>query len=163
MFLRVPVMGNRSQTRELNSIIRGCDLPDHLKEGFAVFLRDEMVLYCRNVIHKQKYKKYWKPLNKDYLKAKKEAGLSTNIWEATSLLVDNITYYKQGNYYVICPNKKVIYPNSTLSVYDVAVLMESGTSRMPARPLFKWVVRDFIRSGNKLLRKYLQEVGEEII
>ena len=108
--------------------------------GFVRYLTITMKKLLKSSIKKQYYARYWEPLSHNYLKFKREHGLSENIWEATGKLVNSISYRKQGNRYVIGIPKSVKYSNG-VSVQYVAKCMEFGTKNMPARPLFRPVLR----------------------
>lgn len=110
-------------------------------------------------IESQRYKGRWEPLSPDYLKYKQEKGLSTKIWEATSLLKDSILVYRSGNSYVVGVNRNLKYPDSSVYVYEVIRWMEFGTSRMPARPLFTPVKRRIERNIRTLWEEFLEERG----
>jgi len=97
----------------------------------------------------------WEPLTEGYKKYKEKVGLSPNIWEATSLLVDSITYYKHDNYYVIGIPPNIKYPNSNVHVLYVAKCMEFGTKYMPARPLFGPTIRFMRRNVRKYWELFL--------
>jgi hypothetical protein len=99
----------------------------------ADIYRDELVL----AIETQRYKSKWEPLDPKYLAWKKSQGLSTKVWESTSLLKDSITAYRSNNKWVVGINPRVKYPGSGVPVYKVARWLEYGTSVIPARPLFR--------------------------
>lgn len=108
--------------------------------GFVRYLTITMKKMLKQSIKKQYYVRYWEPLSHNYLKFKREHGLSENIWEATGKLVSSISYRRQGNKFVIGIPKNVKYSNG-VSVQYVAKCMEFGTKNMPARPLFNPVLR----------------------
>lgn len=108
--------------------------------GFVRYLTITMKKMLKQSIKKQYYVRYWEPLSHNYLKFKREHGLSENIWEATGKLVNSISYRRQGNKFVIGIPKNVKYSNG-VSVQYVAKCMEFGTKNMPARPLFNPVLR----------------------
>ena len=63
------------------------------------------------------------------------------MWEATELLKDNISYWKSGSTWMVGVRRDKVYPNTTVKVHTVVRWMEYGTTKMPARPLFR-PVRD---------------------
>lgn len=123
-------------------------------EGFLRYLAITMRKMLKYSIRNQYYKSRWKPLNKKYLEFKKSKGLSENIWEATGLLYKSISYRRVGNRYVIGINPKITYKDGT-PVYLVARYMEYGTKYMPARPLFKPVLRYIKTNISTLWRLYI--------
>lgn len=59
----------------------------------ALFLSSQL----RYAIKEQRYKTYWAPLSKPYLRFKKKRGWSINTWEATGYLQDQIRAYWSGS------------------------------------------------------------------
>lgn len=155
MYLKIPVIKKRYYP--LRSKMKTDNIPNNVQEEFAYYLAEEMKNYLKRVIKYQKYKRYWKPLNPDYLKWKKKKGLSTNIWEASGILVNSITVRKYKDHYIIGPSKNKKYPNSDLSIYEVARMMEYGTENMPARPLFRRVLIYMRKNVDRYYKKFLKE------
>lgn len=132
---------------------------EKLRTAFSRYVAELYVKELIDAINSQRYKGRWEPLTPGYLRYKKEHGLSTNIWEATSLLKESITVYRSGNSYVVGVNRNLKYPNSNVKVYMVIRWMEFGTSRMPARPLFAPVKRKLERNMRKIWESFLEERG----
>lgn len=130
-----------------------------LLTAFSRKIADLYVEELVSAINTQRYKSIWEPLTPGYLEYKRQNGLSTNIWEATSLVKESITYYRSGNSYVVGVNRNLRYPNSNVLVYKVIRWMEFGTSRMPARPLFLPVKRKLERNMRKYWTEFLVERG----
>jgi len=99
----------------------------------------------------------WAPLSTGYVEFKKKLGLSPNIWEATGLLVNSITYYIEGDNYVVGVDPKIKYPNSNVRVLFVAECMEFGTKYMPARPLFGPTINFMRRNVRKYWEAFYQD------
>lgn len=135
--------------------------PDYktLLSAFSKKIADLYVKELVEAIESQRYKSRWEPLTPSYLEYKKSQGLSTNIWEATSLLKESITYYRSGNSYVVGVNRRLKYPGTHVFVYKVIRWMEYGTSKMPARPLFGPVKRKLERNMRRLWEEFLLERG----
>ena len=135
---------------------------DEQTKLLTAFSRRICEIYVKELvdaINSQRYKGKWEPLSKSYLEYKRANGLSTKIWEATSLLKESITYYRSGNSYVIGVNRRLMYPGSRVPVYKVIRWMEFGTSRMPARPLFMPVKRKLERNMRMYWGEFLRERG----
>lgn len=133
-----------------------------LLTAFSRKIADLYVEELVEAINSQRYKSRWEPLTESYLQYKKDNGLSTNIWEASSLLKDSITFYRSGNSYVIGVNRNLKYPGTNVPVMKVIRWMEFGTSRMPARPLFTPIKRKLERNMRNLWEEFLRERGEII-
>lgn len=116
----------------------------HLRK-FAKYMADVMAMELQKAIDKQSYiynnYKNWEPLSIGYYEYKKKKNLSLNMWEATSLLKDSITYWRSNNVWVVGVNRRKYYPDTLVKVHTVIRWMEYGTNKMPARPLFR-PVRD---------------------
>ena len=130
-----------------------------LLTAFSKRIADLYVEELVKAINTQRYKSRWEPLTPEYLAYKKSQGLSTNIWEATSLLKDSITVYRSGNSYVVGVNRSLRYPGTNVLVYKVIRWMEYGTSRMPARPLFMPVKRRIESNMRVYWESFLLERG----
>lgn len=130
-----------------------------LLTAFSRKIADLYVKELVDAINSQRYKSRWEPLTPEYLEYKRASGLSTNIWEATSLLKESITYYKSGSSYVVGVNRNLKYPGTNVNVYKVIRFLEFGTSRMPARPLFMPVKRKLERNMSLYWIEFLQERG----
>lgn len=130
------------------------------EELLGRFARYIATIYSKKVkedIDSQRYKSRWEPLSPEYLAWKKSQGLSTNIWEASSLARDNIGVWRSNDKYVVGIKRNVTYPGSNIPAYKVIRMLEFGTEYMPARPLFMPIQRDI--SSN--IRRYWDEFIEE--
>lgn len=161
MYLKIPVINRKYLPLKVS--LRDKTVHEKTQEEFAYYLAKEMRLYLKQAIKLQKYKIHWKPLSVKYLEYKRRKGLSLNIWEATSLLVDSISVRKYGNYYIIGFPVKAKYPGTNLKVLQVAKWMEYGTSRMPARPLFNRVYEYFRKSVSQYYKKFLNLKAKGLI
>lgn len=124
------------------------------------FARKIAVIYANeiiNAIDSQRYASKWEPLSPEYLQWKKDNGLSDKIWEATSLAKDSIGVWRSNDKYVVGIKRDVKYPGSNIPAYKVIRMLEFGTSKMPARPLFMPVKK--LISGR--MRNYWNEFIEE--
>lgn len=130
-----------------------------LLTAFSRYIADLYVKELVEAINSQRYKKVWEPLTPEYLEYKRKNGLSTNIWEATSLLKESITTYRSNNSYVVGVDRRLKYPGTNVYVYKVVRWLEYGTSRMPARPLFGPVKRRIERNMRKYWETFLSERG----
>ena len=130
----------------------------------------------------QRYKRLWKRLTKKYLKYKKAAGLSPQIWEATELLKESIGAWRvyAPDAFVIGIKSTVYYPTEDgkkVRVLDVARWMEYGTGEqaeggkgkkdfrgMPPRPLFRplkdRLSKDLGRHYKSFIDIYHEEIDE---
>jgi len=112
---------------------------------FARFMADVMSMRLEEAIDRQSYiynnYKNWEPLSIEYYKYKERKNLSLKIWEATSLLKNNITYWRSDNNWVVGVPRNIYYEDTGVRVHTVVRWMEYGTIKMPARPLFR-PVRD---------------------
>lgn len=90
----------------------------------------------------------------NYLRYKRVHHLSMKSWKATGLLQKSIVAKRRAiSYYVgVDPNKR--YRNGA-KVIDIATCMEYGTSRMPARPLFRPIFED--------IRKHVKDYWEDFL
>lgn len=132
---------------------------EKLLTAFSKYVAELYVRELVDAINSQRYKGRWEPLTSDYLEYKRKNGLSTNIWEATSLLKESITVYRSDRSYVVGIDRSLKYPGTNVRVYKVIRWMEFGTSRMPARPLFSPVKRKLERNMRKIWESFLEERG----
>lgn len=157
MPMSIYIQNLESQWRPASRMAKGNEEQEALLGKFAkkiaLIYADEIV----KSIESQRYKSKWEPLSGPYLEYKKRNNLSTNIWEATSLVHDSIGVWRSNDKYVVGIKRDVKYPGSNVPAYRVIRMLEFGTSKMPARPLFMPVKRLI----NSRLRKYWEEFLEE--
>lgn len=153
MSMDIKIQVNGSIWRPAIRMSKGKKEQEKILGSFAKYIaniyRDELV----KSINSQRYRGNWEPLSDDYVRWKKSQGLSTNTWEATSLLKDSISVWRSDGSWVVGVSRRVKYLGSDVPVYRVCRWMEFGTSKMPARPLFLPVKR--LISGR--MRKYWTE------
>ena len=148
MYLFIPVTNDRYSpgfTRIKESV---------LQWQFAKFVANEFKNRFQKVIDRQSI--HWKPLSHEYLLYKERHGLSLKVWEATGLIKRSICVRQRNGYLEIGPDKRKKHKG--VSITDIAFYMEYGTSRMPARPIFRPVLRSLRRDYSMLLNKFLKGV-----
>lgn len=152
LYLRINVTDEKTTPAQLISK----DLPSWVQEEFAKYIAQVLRNEYKKAIDKQRYRYRWKPLSFRYMYYKETYNLSLKIWEATGLLKNSIVYRKRNGYYMvgIDPYKK--YKNG-VRVLDVAKCMEYGTSRMPARPLFRPLFEYIRKNIRRYWDKFLKE------
>ena len=126
---------------------------------FAHFMAFVMKRELKRAIKNQRYIRNWPPLSADYYEYKKRKRLSLNMWEATGLMIDSISYWRSDNKWVIGIPRKVVYPGTSVRVYKVAIWMEYGTTRMPARPLFRPLHLYLRKNIRPFWEAFLEEEG----
>jgi hypothetical protein len=135
--------------------------PD-LLPGFARYMAKICVMELRRAIRTQRYKTTWEPLSVHYSTYKIQKDLSLNTWEATGHLINSITWWEQGDYYVVGIKPSTSYPsNPGLKVSKVAKFLEYGTEKMPARPLFRPLFQYLKKHIRTFWSRYLAEVGQK--
>lgn len=125
---------------------------------FARYIATVYSKMLKDAIDSQRYKSSWEPLSPEYLAWKKSNGLSDHIWEASSLVKDNIGVWRSNDKYVVGVKRDVKYPGSNIQAYKVIRMLEFGTERMPARPLFMPIQR-YISAH---IRKYWDDFLDEL-
>lgn len=95
---------------------------------------------------------YWPALTKKTQKFKSSAGFSskaTKRWQFTGLLYNNIIIQSnRGNTVVtVRPNIKNQRTGGKATLAKIAMMLEYGTSKMPPRPLFKPVHKEYQKNG----------------
>lgn len=157
MPMSIYIQVSSSQWKPASRIAKGKEEQEKLLGKFAkkiaIIYAEELV----KAIDSQRYQSRWEPLNPDYLQWKKDNNLSENIWEATSLAKESIGVWRSNDKYVVGVKRNIKYPGSNVPVYKVIRMLEFGTSKMPARPLFLPVKRLI----NSRLRKYWEEFLNE--
>lgn len=153
MPMSIYIQVSSTQWRPASRMARGKAEQERLLGKFAKRIAQVYVEELINAINSQRYRGQWEPLSPEYLEWKKQNGMSTNIWEATSLIKDSIDTWRNNDMYVVGIKRKIKYPDSNIPAFRVIRWMEFGTSKMPARPLFLPVKRLI----NSRLRKYWEE------
>lgn len=159
MSMYIKIQPTAQEWRPASRMAKGSREKERLLGQFAHLIadiyRDELV----NAINSQRYKGQWEPLDKDYLEWKRRQGLDTRIWIATGMLRDSISVYRSNGAWVVGINQRMRYPGSKVHMYKVLRWMEYGTSRMPARPLFRPVKRLIQGRMRKYWNQFLASKG----
>lgn len=128
--------------------------PKEIKE-FESYIAHKYVQLVKERVDTQKFKSKWSPLSYLYLKEKKEKGLSLKTWEATGQLMKELRVKSKN---VIGFDNRKVHKSSGERLISIARENEYGSSKVPARPLFRlvyWYMRknirffynDFVRGG----------------
>jgi hypothetical protein len=128
---------------------------------FQIYMANQLKKEIVRAIDTQRYKRYvrkWPPLSISYLKYKKKAGLSTNIWEATGHLRNNIQVFKRENFLVVGFKKTQMYPQTLLQFNKVAKYVEYGGVKLPPRPLFRAITEYVRKNLDDYFKKFKKEV-----
>lgn len=128
---------------------------DRLYEEFTAYIAELYRDKLKEFIDTQKFKDMWIPLSNSYLAYKKKKGYSLKIWEATGHLKNSIIYWRRRSTFMVGVHGNKIYPGTDLKVRDVVLFMEYGTTKMPARPLFRPTV--------SYIRQHMPEITREFI
>lgn len=115
--------------------------------AFEEELAKDFVKQVKVAIETQKFN--FTPLSPKYLAYKRQRGLSLNIWEATSQLKNSLGYFIEGDTITIGWDKNLVHDNSNLKVYQIAILLEFGTVKIPPRPLFRNMLKIYQDSPTK--------------
>lgn len=130
--------------------------PEWMQEEFAGYVVKVMRDQFKAAIVKQRFQSSWPPLSVRYLDWKKEHNLSLKIWEATGLLKKSIVYRKRNGYYLvgIDPYKK---HNNGVPILYIAHCLEYGTSRIPARPLFRPIFNQMRKNMGRYWKDFIKK------
>jgi len=130
-------------------------------EDFQVFIRgflewqaDLVTKRINEVVKRQLYT--WSPLSPSWVQFKKRMGLSPRIWYASGQVLESIHYWyvPLGDQFFIGvhPTKRhraykkgggIDQSKKGARIIDIISWMETGTRKMPARPLFSKVLGEF--------------------
>ncbi len=142
------------------SVMATKDQEKHLGK-FARYMSGIMAWELKKAIDNQRYiynnYKNWEPLSIAYYEYKEKKNLSLKMWEATGLLKNSITYWKSGSYWFVGVSRDKIYPKTSVKIHTVVRYMEYGTSKMPARPLFR-PVRDRLRKDIRIYWERFKQI-----
>lgn len=154
--LQIRLNVSKSGATPAKIIAKQSNFPDWVQEKFAAYMAKELRNQFKDAITKQRFKSTWPPLSIPYRDWKGDHNLSLNIWEATGYLKKSIVYRKRNGYYLvgIDPYKK--YKDGPKVLY-VAQCIEYGTSRMPARPLFRPIFNQVRKNIRRYWVKFLRE------
>ena len=140
------------------------EVGEDLQEEFAKYMAKVLRNEFKKAIDKQRYRRKWPPLSITYLRYKEKHHLSLKMWKATGLLQKSIVYRKRNGYYLVGIDPYKRYRNGP-KVLEIAKCLEYGTTRMPARPLFRPIfeyTRKHIRTyWNKFLKSKHIKINEE--
>jgi phage gpG-like protein len=159
MYVSIPTKGfnEYAEWRPASKIAK--EEHQRLLGQFAHYMAKVYAEEVRKAIDSQKFANNWAPLSEDYLKFKRRNGLSLKIWEATSFLKDNITAYRSNDKYVVGVNKRIKYPTTEVPAWKVMFWMEFGTTKMPARPLFRPIATNLQKSIRQHWIRFLKTKG----
>lgn len=125
---------------------------------FLVYIAELLQREFIKAIDKQRYKKTWPPLSISYLRYKQKHNLSTNIWEATSTLKNNIKIFKRGSYIVVGFKMTDTYPNTNIKINKVARYVEYGGAKLRPRPLFRKITEYIRKNISRHYEKFKKDV-----
>ena len=107
---------------------------------FEDYLASLYVVRVKEAITFNLYGMYWKKLNPKYEEYKLSRGYSLNQWEATEALKEHLKV--KSNRVIGFDNRLKHY--SHMRYRDLARILEYGNFRVPARPLFRYVLNTMI-------------------
>lgn len=118
------------------------DLGDDITQAFEEYMAQEFVRLFRSSIDDQRYKNRWRDLTPGYLQYKKAHGLSTNTWEATSQVKNDLKVLHRGRKVIVVGyDRRFNHIGTHTKVFQIAKWMEYGNLRIPPRPLFRYIYR----------------------
>lgn len=123
-------------------------------KNFQDYLAQQYVEEVKKAVAAEKYKGSWRALSPGYRAFKANMGLSPKMWEATGELIDNL--YVKSNRTVGFDGRKR-HSRSRKRYIEIARELEYGSTRVPARPLFRKVLFDMKTDLDKWKQKYLEE------
>jgi hypothetical protein len=129
--------------------------------NFEYWLAQRFVKETVKAINAQIYLSKWPPLARGYLEKKRQEGLSTKIWEATSELKNSLKVKKSRRITIGFDGRRH-HKSSKEKLADIAKRVEFGSSvmRIPPRPLFREVFRWMNANLGKYYLLYLKEGGK---
>lgn len=130
------------------------DVQQAFAEYVAGIIRDE----CATAIEDERFRNKWPPLSVTYVRYKQRHRLSMKMWKATGLLEQSIVARKRLGYWYVGVDPSKRYRNG-MKVIDIARCMEYGTSRMPARPLFRPIFEDIRKNLGSYWDDFLESEG----
>lgn len=137
-----PMSKSKKKLEIVSNLIANKKLtPEKLQLEFTQYLAVVLRERVKDSVQKQTIagapmKRLYKPLNPEYRKSK-PWGTKGKFWVKTHTLIDTLSVWREGNVVKIGWKRSVTYQDSGVSVADVAMWVENGTDKMPARPLFK--------------------------
>lgn len=146
------------------SVLIPKDYPEHADyiPDFAEYMAELYQKELVRAIDEQRYVYKWGALSVPYYEYKEKKNLSVKFWERTGLLKNSITYWQEGDKWVVGIDKNKRYPDTPVKVYKVARYLEYGTSRgIPPRKLFRPLARYLSKNVRRFWYKFLDEKGLE--
>lgn len=152
------------------------EFDNEMYKDFLSFMASRYKEEVKEAIETQRFKRRWDDLSEQYKKWKKRAGLDPRIWIRTGQLLDaiQVRYFPTTNSYGVGIDstehfRKVVTiknnqghitghkmgERSETSILFIARLMEWGTSKMPARPLFRPLKRIIQRNSREHFEAFL--------
>jgi hypothetical protein len=110
-----------------------------LQQYFCQYMALEYQAALQRAILTQRFRNNkWLPLSPAYLQYKEKMGFAKGIWIRTGQLVDSIIVLQRGDHWMVGIDPTANYPGAAgIPVLTIAKFMEFGTTKMPARPLFR--------------------------
>ena len=133
-----------------------CKGKEHLQPLFADYIAKLMVDDLVKAIDKQRFNSKWKPLSPSYLEWKKKNNLSTKIWKATGNMQSSIYKINRKDKVLVGVTSKRKYPNTNSDLLTVAKRLEFGTSKSPARPLFRPIYNNYSKHIDRYWKRFLK-------
>lgn len=130
----------------------GKNLLKHSKEGFISmfedFIAEEFVKSIKSSVLRGSRDPRWQPLSNSYSRYKNINGLNPNMWVATEELINSL-YYDKTRRAITFP--RTFHTKSNMYLLDLAITLEYGNTKIPARPLFLPTYNMF----SKNIKRYL--------
>lgn len=115
-------------------------LSEDEKLMFHKFIANEYKRLVVQAIDDQRFRSKWTSLTIGYLNYKKSHGYPTNMWELTGELKKSLKVSKRSQVYIVgFPKRK--HSGTSLTILELAKVLEFGSLRIPPRPLFRLVYR----------------------
>lgn len=140
-------------------------------KGYLEWLTQKVIDRIDEVLRRQLYN--WEPLSKSYKDWKKKMGLDPRIWLASHQTTKAITYWwvPLAQSWYIGVNPRMLHrkykkggidqgKKTKARLYDIIKWVELGTTKMPPRPLFTKVLKEFKpkKTQIKLYQQYIAEL-----
>lgn len=154
--MRIPV---KNPFKVIHGVFNDTVLPVTKKAAWDI--AEEYVEELKETVYKQLWN--WKPLNEDYLKSKISGGLDPRIFIARGDFVKAIGVYPtaDGQPRIGFPEDDY-HPRAKIGLRLLARFLEFGTSKMPARPLWRPMHSIAVRRM-KITARQLREKAERAL
>lgn len=135
-------------------------------DGFAEYFCDVYKKDIQQQVTNQKFR-YGRyiPLSEAYLSEKAKKGRKLGFWVSSRFLIEHLTWWLEGNTYMIGFKPGIMHPDSNTDLTEIALSLEFGVPaiKLPKRPLFLPTAKALSKQIYPYFERYVRESRSDLV